>query len=127
MKIRFRVWEPEHKKMRYPDDTQYPDQRKLIDYFGSVIDVIEGCLIYSSDKRAMLSTWSDDKEGREVFDGDVVAANIFMTRSVIVFKSGGFIIRPTTGGNMVTDFSAVATDSMRVIGNIHENPELLEA
>lgn len=65
-----------------------------------------------------------DKNGVEIYEGDIVVHDWGddeedMTKYVVEYKDGGFL--PFTA-NMLT----IDIDYCKVIGNIHENPELLE-
>ncbi len=73
-----------------------------------------------------------DKNGKEIYEGDIIhrgalsKVNIFRN-SVIRFDedSVGFIATSTRKGAR-TLFNGHTCDEINVIGNIHENPELLE-
>jgi hypothetical protein len=68
-----------------------------------------------------------DKNGKEIYEGDIVR---FLTQfpKIIIFRNGGF------GFIMSDDFVGLPghgyfdelIKAAEVIGNIHENPELLE-
>lgn len=65
-----------------------------------------------------------DKNGVEIYEGDIVVHDWGddeedMTKYVVEYKDGGFL--PFTA-NMLT----IDIDYCKVVGNIHENPELLE-
>lgn len=72
-----------------------------------------------------------DKNGKEIYEGDIVhrgtlpKVNVFRN-SVISFDedSVGFIATSTRNGYH-TLFNSYVCNEMEVIGNIHENPELL--
>lgn len=59
-----------------------------------------------------------DKNGKEIFEGDVVRQFDDEEYFVVKFEYGGFL--PFTANMLTFD-----TDYCEVIGNIHENPELL--
>lgn len=73
-----------------------------------------------------------DKNGTEIYEGDIIhrgalsKVNIFRN-SVIRFdeESVGFIATSTRNGAR-TLLNGHTCDEIEVIGNIHENPELLE-
>lgn len=73
-----------------------------------------------------------DKNGKEIYEGDIIhrgalpKVNVFRN-SVIRFdeESVGFIATSTRNGAR-TLFNGHTCDEIEVIGNIHENPELLE-
>jgi uncharacterized phage protein (TIGR01671 family) len=69
-----------------------------------------------------------DKNGKEIYEGDVISCRDWETPKVVVFRGGSFgyeypddIFEPLfliDGGIGVSD--------IEIIGNIHENPELVE-
>ncbi|HFU4060470.1 TPA: YopX family protein [Streptococcus suis] len=70
----------------------------------------------------MQSTGLFDKNGKEVFEGDVV--KIFDDKlSKIYYSDGAFCVDILNGG---TPLHAFLSDQLEVIGNIYENPELVE-
>ena len=63
-----------------------------------------------------------DKNGKRIFEGDIVRANNGHI-SQVVFWHGGFCLYCECHKNH-SDF--IPTDIIEVIGNIHDNPELLK-
>lgn len=68
-------------------------------------------------------TGSPDKDGRRVFEGDIVSTG--KERRVVRFRNGAFeLLRRVSA---VTMYDLVGTDvEYEIIGTIHDNPELLE-
>ncbi len=65
-----------------------------------------------------------DKNDRMIFEGDIVTMPKYgggRQRSVVYFKNGKFAV---DGSNY--SFKDICPKNMEVIGNIHDNPELLE-
>ena len=60
-----------------------------------------------------------DKNGKKIYDGDIVHQFDDEEHFVVEFKYGGFL--PFTAHMLTFD-----VDYCEIIGNIHENPELLE-
>jgi uncharacterized phage protein (TIGR01671 family) len=134
--IKFRAWDNEKKRM-IEDGCLDPEWRKLwlsIDFGGGVSvrteewgsedhESVEKTFDIASD-RITLEQFSGlhDKNGREIYEGDVVRRydyNVHRNEPVI-FYEGGF--EPFTG---MGDFD-LSPSACEVIGNIHENPELIK-
>ncbi|MCC4046489.1 YopX family protein [Enterococcus gallinarum] len=70
----------------------------------------------------MQSTGLKDKNGVEIFEGDVGWDAHFEEYGEVVFENGSFRYE---FGNISEDLFEV-TDDIEIVGNIYENPELLE-
>ena len=100
-KLKFRVWNKNTNKYEYTE----------LDYYF-VIDQRIKAYIYEQ------YTGLKDKNGKEIYEGDVVRQFDDEEYFVVKFEYGGFL--PFTANMMTFD-----VDYCEVIGNIHENPELL--
>ncbi|HEL2334957.1 TPA: hypothetical protein TZN93_001940 [Streptococcus suis] len=70
----------------------------------------------------MQSTGLVDKNGKEIFEGDVV--NIFDEKlSKIYYSDGAFCVDILIGG---TPLHAFLSEQLEIVGNIWKNPELVE-
>ncbi|NQH64377.1 hypothetical protein HO645_07950 [Streptococcus suis] len=70
----------------------------------------------------MQSTGVFDKNGQEIFEGDVV--NIFGEKlSKIYYSEGAFCVEVLNGG---TPLHVYLSEHLEIIGNIYEDPELVE-
>jgi uncharacterized phage protein (TIGR01671 family) len=123
--IKFRAWDEEKKRMLYSNESY--------DYGNVEFGFIDGelCVIryrcgwnnhaipnkLESVKNIMQYTGLKDRNGREIYEGDIVECGIANIRSIVTFEKGAF--RPV---NMFDDTQT----SVKVIGNIYKNPELLE-
>ncbi|TDV88485.1 putative phage protein (TIGR01671 family) [Leuconostoc mesenteroides] len=120
--IKFRAWNNKFKEFKF---------MSLINYLGG---------------RGIMDDWTDsehsvweqytglkDKNGVEIYAGDIVKlyAEVYDTfgfeitkkeTGKIVFNSGAFFISTDTENDPIYAYE----DDFEVIGNIHENPELLE-
>jgi len=120
--IKFRAWIPDLKEITYDNFT--------VDSNGEVYtlngDFLEGAIL-------MQYTGLKDKNGTEIYEGDIVSTTTrFMEhytthiKKIIWASKGGFHAEGTTCDNLtefITDTSG--RNISEVIGNIHENPELL--
>lgn len=70
----------------------------------------------------MQSTGLADVNGKEIFEGDIVL--IYDEKiSKVFYSQGSFCVDILNGG---TPLHAFSSKQLEVIGNIYENPELLE-
>jgi len=71
-----------------------------------------------------------DRNGKEIYEGDIVAVEYYRNHH-IVYQSGIWALADADDGWMnISDYDGNAEfsnklDSLEVIGNIHDNPELL--
>jgi len=129
--IKFRAWDPVHKKIFMPQ-----------------FDRMQTMLL-------MQYTGLKDKNGKEIYEGDIVKWKFSHTYDegteheyisktsgivTVVFNNGGFGINRykwLEGGNVKTDSTGdfckdlhgwlKSWQEYKIIGNIYENPELLDA
>jgi len=62
-----------------------------------------------------------DKNGKEIYENDIVNSNYFKNGKVVFWRSGWHF---NTGKDCHHSFNT-SKHSFEIIGNIHENPELL--
>ncbi len=119
--IKFRVWDETNKK--------WLDGHLLnvSCFWGSVhrngsAGTINGVLLEQF-------TGLHDKNGKEIYEGDIVEypTDYFtMSKQGVIYSEGHFIplVRVEHGYNAIDNYCA---NDFEIIGNIHENPELLES
>ena len=138
----FRVWDNQEKVYLNKKDI-------AIDNLGNVF-VFEGCndndselwyariLVDPDNERYVIeqTTWSTDKNGTEIYEGDIVEVKhsdwteptIHMVKWFGDEEYPAFDLSPGMEETMNSLALAVQSDffSIKIIGNLHENPELLE-
>ena len=127
MTPKFRAWTEEGKAMYYG---VYPfkDDTLLLSYDEIAFDEVP-----ASDFVLMQSTGMFDKNGKEIFEGDIVkykaGCNTFTEEVAYDKNFAGFGVRDANA-DIIFSFGelAVAIDlsSLEVVGNIYNNPGLLE-
>lgn len=106
--------------------------------YGDLVDnshIVTG-ILESNDEYICIETWCGidsktigqytglkDKNGKKIFEGDIGWDEHNECYGVVKFEEGKFLY---VWENIVEDLWEVA-DGIEICGNIHENPELLEA
>ena len=122
---RYRAWDKIHKTMYEVDDIM------SIDFGKSEISVktlfFERTNYYKFDDIVLMqSTGLRDKNGKEIFEGDIIDSTDGFLTGVVEFRvSLGMFVSELVEYNNFERLCNVAT-SREIIGNIHTNPELLE-
>jgi uncharacterized phage protein (TIGR01671 family) len=117
-KIKFRAWDKENKEM-FNTGTGFNDVPEEIK-----IESVKRKIKISSVKFILMQyTGLKDKNEKEIYEGDVVKDVGIIGE--IIYVECSFRINPE--GNKKIEFteSLLNYDNLEVIGNIHENPELL--
>ena len=124
---KFRAWTEEGKVMYY-DVYPFKDDTLLLSYDEIAFDEVP-----ASDFILMQSTGLKDKNGKEIYEGDIVkyeAGCNTVTEEVAYDKNfAGFGVRDANA-DIIFTFWELAEDidliSLEVVGNIYNNPGLLE-
>jgi uncharacterized phage protein (TIGR01671 family) len=83
------------------------------------------CFINNEILNVMQFTGLQDKDGDDIYEGDIVDGVLYKDYS----KHVGFILYDYNGYRIKTNTKSLGldlTEKLTVIGNIHQNPELLE-
>ena len=134
--IKFRAWNFKDKKMFSAEEMTKDQMAILPDGHFANIDGqnTSRSIIYSHEQMLPLQfTGLKDKNDKEIYEGDICSAGlktplgIVMHRGVIIFneKAGQFGLKLETELESVSDH-VIKNDSPEIIGNIYENPNLLE-
>ena len=125
--IKFRAWDEEHKRM-----VQF-SMRDLLTDLGSEYDFTEGVQVLLAlfdghlpaswpDLQVMQFTGLLDKNGKEIYEGDVINDG-YGGNVVYIDRYAGFYIQNSHANALPL---ADAIYDKQIIGNIHENPELVK-
>ena len=122
---RYRAWDKTHKTMYEVDDIMSIDFREKEICVETLF--FEKAARYDFDDIVLLqSTGLKDKNGKEIFEGDLIGSTDGFLTGVIEFRvSLGMFISDLVEYNNFERLCNVAS-SREIIGNIYENPELAE-
>lgn len=126
IEIKFRVWDKVDKRMIVHEQDFIPLKVTNIGVFklDPLIEENRWILMEQDRFEIMQNTGLKDKKGRELYVGDIVKAykhNEYEFVREIIFSHGSFVF----GNWWWCEFLNIFRD-VEVIGNIYENPELLE-
>ena len=136
---KYRVWVKTEKRMIETDDLldiDYENKEIVTQqvYFENGLPDDRDIYCYDFDEiELMQSTGLVDKNGKEIFDGDVVQFEDCYTETDFLYVNTG-IVEWSQGSFTITNRDSVEMGDLldgefldvTIIGNIYENPELLE-
>ena len=127
--IKFRGWSESYKK--YLEDMQYPNGHSMLWLFASDgtpyhievgFDGLESTPLHLKIGEVVLEQFTGltDKNGTEIYEGDMDATGIVIkwdeiAASFICMREGNFV-----------DYLGEISNLLIIIGNIHENPDLIK-
>ena len=122
---RYRAWDKIHKTMYKNDDIVFIDIEKSQIYVKTPFFEQVNCYSFR-DLDLMQSTGFTDKDGKDIFSGDIVTSRSDLFKGVVSLRQdlGTYVIN-LIGYKNFERLCNVA-NSTKVIGNIYENPELAE-
>lgn len=124
--IKFRAWLKKEKKMVNVETIDFTD--KSIQYLekSEFINAYLLRRVSFDDVELMQYTGVKDKNGKEIYEGDIVILNDTEeeNRCVVKYKYGSYIL---IDGDLREDLSNVESYKfLEVVGNIYENKNLME-
>lgn len=131
MKAKFRAWD-KTKKVFIPDDVYAILNNNSDGSFGVMIkdweDYREGEYFYDTMQELQQFTGLHDKNGKEIYEGDLVLSNGGHLAEVI-WQSNAckWMLQEQSEGKSYLDwFEYRYSFEMEVIANIYENPDLIQ-
>lgn len=109
--IKFRAWDKWNKIMIQPNNGDFIGWHAMSNW--------KDCL------ELMQFTGLHDKNGKEIFEGDILHSE-HLDYEVKFINNEYYTGVKKVSGNSITDLGKEVASKLEVIGNIWENPELLE-
>ena len=134
-RFKFRVWytpwdETEQPEMLYNAESAY-------DYMGEVPSSSFGSVLEDKSFEVMQCTGLKDKNGKLIYEGDIIKCwreDKEIGKFLVLYKKSGYRFAcnfPDDNGYYIApladSLSFWEDDRLEIIGNIYENPELLES
>ncbi|WP_165005263.1 YopX family protein [Enterococcus sp. ZJ1668] len=121
----YRAWDNKTKSIR---------DVLVIDWLNGLVDLEDGIIERDfKEIQLMQSTGLKDKNGVEIFEGDIIGSqdkdrpNWYVSHHEIVWHDAGFMGKQICSSSFIgLDFWTRGANGYVVIGNIYENPELLK-
>ena len=118
---KFRAWLKNDKEIIDVDEMHW---------FNGEFDIIGDYITFvrkADEIELMQSTGLCDKEGTEVFEGDILKSNKYITS--VFYERGAYCVKFSRTPNTTVTMNVISfieKYKTKIIGNIYENPELLE-
>ena len=123
MTPKFRAWDKELQTML---DVSLIDFKKSV-LIGEHWEFGETNFINFDEIELMQSTGLKDKNGKEIFEGDILKSNKYTTS--VFYERGAYCVKFSRTPNTTVTMNVISfieKYKTKIIGNIYENPELLE-
>lgn len=126
--IKFRAWDGEI--MHHVDTIEFPvgGTRWYGPGVGKGICKANPKYDWKEDSILMQFTGFKDKNGKEIYEGDILKTLDYRKKVVIIWdpKQGRFIPDPIYTDYDAPDDDRIYPSILEIVGNIYENPELLQ-
>lgn len=121
--IKFRIWDIDERKfvINETDRLGCGDTKKCM---SERVDFENNSVEISADERYIFSEYTGlkDKNGKEIYEGDILFESFREEYFKVVFENGSFRAEADGYSLDLEDYD----DICEVVGNIYENPELME-
>ena len=118
---KFRAWLKNDKEIIDVDEIHWFDGE--LDIIGDYITFVRK----ADEIELMQSTGLKDKNGKEIFEGDILKSNKYITS--VFYERGAYCVKFSRTPNTTVTMNVISfieKYKTKIIGNIYENPELLE-
>lgn len=121
--IKFRVWVKEKKAIFEVILIDYVTKKVtyLLERVGHLLSIRDAKF---NDVEFMQYTGLEDKNGKEIYEGDIVTLHNSRYKVIFNMEQARFVLRDDKF-EMEIPFTNNNNERMEIIGNIYENPELL--
>lgn len=117
---RFRAWLKNDKEMIDVDEIHFDDGQ--LDFIGDAITFMQN----ADEIELMQSTGLKDKNGQEIFEGDIVQFSDSLYTVFYDIKEGSYRLKPHDDRWVIDYMSNFSSDeSFEIVSNIYENKEYL--
>lgn len=124
--LKFRAWDINDKWM--DDDFYISSKGDVLDRPSITYDTPNIEIEHVCNLVVMQFTGLQDKNGVDIYEGDFLSlCDDDSDSCVVYFNDGSFCVDFVEMGTPLMYLAESSSLSMTVIGNIHENPELLES
>jgi len=127
--IKFRAWDKINKKMFSPREISFGDEGLgLTVMVQRAPRLFNECLVHGENIELMQFTGLKDRNGKEIYEGDIIAGIDAFDRPVVERVVWDREIEQSCGNGFGAGFvwTTHELDQCEVIGNEYEHPELLK-